>query len=105
MTVRHRAAAAGVPADPVQAALLRARCLRELLVAILVQLDVVERDDVRRPLSRLREVELTDLGLHVPGIVDAPLNPHVAEAHRLRPWEPAVLRPLPRAESKHVEPV
>src|SRR5215208_1292062 len=74
-------------------------------VAVLVELDLVERDHVRRPLARLRELELARLGLDVPRIVHAPLGPDVAEAHRLRPWQPAVLRPLPRAESEHVEPI
>ena len=71
----------------------RAARLRDHAVAVLVDLDVVERDDVRRPLARIRELELADLGLDVPRVVDAALRPHVAEAHRLRARQPAVLRP------------
>src|SRR5262245_58666047 len=103
MAMRDRAALVRGAADPVQPGLLGAG--REHLVAVLVERDVVERDDVRRPPAWLGELELADLGLDVPRVVGPSLDPDVAHARRARARQPAVLGAVARAEREHVEAI
>src|SRR5205814_2925730 len=77
----------------------------ERLVAVFVEGDVIERDDVGRPLARLRELEVADLCFDVPGIVGPAFDPRIAEADRPRAREPAVLDGMARAEHEVVDPV
>ena len=99
------AALALLAADPVQARAFGARGRGEHLVAVLVERHIVEGNHVVRPLAGLRELELADLGLDVPRVVVAPLDPRIAEPERPRPRQPAELDRMPRAEDQVVEPV
>jgi hypothetical protein len=90
------------PLDPRR---VGARRFGEHAVAVLVELDVLERDDVRRSLARLRELDVALACLDVPRVVGASLGPRVAEAHRARARQPAVLGRMARAEDEVVEPV
>ena len=87
----RRAAAPGIAADPVEARALGACGLGQQLVAVLVEWEIVERHDVRRPLAGLGELELADLDLDVPRIVGAPLDPWIAEPQSPRAGELAEL--------------
>lgn len=66
-------------------------------------LDLVGRHDVGRPLAGLGELELAHLGLDVPWVVDAALEPRVADPDGVRARQPAVLRRMTRPEHDHVE--
>src|SRR6516162_5947937 len=70
----------GTAPDPVEPGLLRSGGPCKKLVAVLVERQVVEHRDVRRPCSRGRELELPGRRLDVPRIVVAPLDPESAEA-------------------------
>src|SRR5262249_15967960 len=101
----NRAAPAGVTPDPVQTRLLAAGGTPQHLVAVLVERDVVERDDVRGPLPRRGELELADGRLDVPRIGVAALAPECAEAKGPRARQPRELGARPVAEREHVQPV
>ena len=103
--VRDDAALAAIALNPVEARALRAGGRGDGLVPIFVERDVVERNDVLRPLARIGELELADLRLDVPRVVDAAFDPRPAQANRLRARQPAVLDRMPRAEDEVLEPV
>src|SRR3954471_16430720 len=103
--VRDRAALAGRPPDRVEPGALRPGRRGEQLVSVLVEGQLVEGDHVRRPLARLRELELADSRLELPRVVDPSLGPDVAEAQRPRAGEPAVLDRVARPEDEVVETV
>src|SRR5207245_9346474 len=90
---------------PLPSGRCRATGLGDHPVAVLVDLDIPERDQVRRPLAGLRELELADLGLDLPRIVVAALEPQVAEAHRARARQPAVLDRMARPDDDVREPI
>src|SRR5262249_51686710 len=68
VAVRRHGAPAGLGPVPVQSRALGAGAAGELLVADLVERQLVEGDDVLRPRARLGELELADLGLDLPWV-------------------------------------
>ena len=68
-------------------------------------LDLIDVEDVRRPLGRLAVDKSRRLGLSIPGIVDASLDPGPAEPDRAGPRQPAEIRGVPGAEDEVIEPV
>src|SRR5437588_6383912 len=105
MAVRHCGLLARPARRPLEPGRLRAGGLRDRLVAVLVQLDVVEMHDIRRTFARRSEVDVAELRLDVPGVVGAALGPEVAEALRARARQPAVLDWMSSAEDEQVETV
>src|SRR5947208_3455317 len=105
VAVRWAAALRVLAADPVQARALRAGGRGEHLVAVFVEGHVVERDDVVGPLPGLGELEVAHLGLDIPGVVHAPLDPRVAEPDRSRTRQPPVLDRVTGSEDEVVEPI
>ena len=103
--MRRAPAPPGLAPDPVEARALRARRRGERLVAVLVERDVVARDHVWRPLAGLRELELPNLGLDVPGVVGAPFHPGPAQPDGARARQPPVLDRVSCAEDEVVEPI
>ena len=107
--MRHRAAGAGIESLPAESRLVGALpCCegRRCRSAPPLELDLVDVEDIRRPLGRLAVRERRHLGLAVPGIVDPPLDPLPSEPERPRARRPArVYRVMPRPEREQIEPV
>src|SRR3712207_4753972 len=108
MAVRRAPNPPGSVACPVQAGVLRAGRLRDELphlALVFLTLDVVEVDDVRRPLRRLRERQRLGLRLHLPRIVGPARDPWPAEPDGARPRQPPELGGMSRAVDEVLEPV
>src|SRR5688500_14128225 len=71
----------------------------------MLELDLVDVEDVRRPLGRLTVGQRRRLGLEVPRVVDAPLHPWPTKPDGTRARQPTPFRRMPRAEDEVVEPV
>ncbi len=92
--MRRRPPLSGLDPLPVEPGLLRTFPRRERRghgVAPVLELDLVDVDDVRGTLGGRAVLERRALGLDLPGIVRAPLDPRPADAHGARPREPAEL--------------
>ena len=106
--MRRRPALSGLDPFPVEPGLLRALPRRERRghgVPPVLELDLVDVDDVRGTLGGRAVLERRALGLDLPGVVRAPLDPGPADAHGAGPREPAELRPEAGREDEVLETV